>query len=101
MLDLHKQRANEEIQTKSKVADLENKKFKTENVVNAKADTALGQGVGAIKGLVQQLAEMVQAQAQQNQQMLAEITSMMARPRIKKAIRGKDGRIEAVEEAVA
>lgn len=101
MLDLHKQRATEEIGTKQKVADLENKKYKTENVVNAKADTALGQGVGAMKGLVQQLAEMVAMQAKQNQQMLAEITAAMSKPRIKKAIRGKDGRIEAVEEAVA
>lgn len=101
MLDLHKQRAHEELETKSKVADLENKKYKTENVVNAKADSALGQGVGAMKGLVQQLAEMVHQQAQDNQRMLSEITAMMARPRVKKAIRGKDGRIEAVEEAVA
>ena len=101
MLDMHKQRAHEELETKSKVADLENKKYKTENVVNAKADSALGQGVGAMKGLVQQLAEMVQQQSQDNQRMLAEITAMMARPRVKKAIRGKDGRIEAVEEAVA
>ena len=101
MMDMQKQRDTEQIGNERQVAKLENGKFKTENVVNSKADTALGQGVGAMKGMVQQLAEMVQQQSQDNQRMLAEITSMMARPRIKKAIRGEDGRIEAVEEAVA
>lgn len=101
MLGMEKQRATEEIGTQRKVADLENKKYKTENVVNAKADTALGQGVGAMKGLVEQLAQMVAQQAKDNQQMLHDITTMMAKPRIKKAIRGGDGRIEAVEESVA
>jgi hypothetical protein len=101
MLDLHKERTTEEIGTKQKVADLENKKYKTENVVNAKADTALGQGVKTMQGLVQQLAEMVAQQAQQNQQMIQELTTAITKPRTKRAIRGKDGKIEAVEEMVA
>lgn len=101
MFDLEKQRATEELTTKSKVADMENKKYKTENVVNSKADTALGQGVRSMEGLVKQLTDMMTRQSAEHQKMMAEMTAMMARPRVKKAIRGKDGRIEAVEEAVA
>lgn len=101
MLDMQKQRDTEQIGNERQVAKLENSKFKTENVVNSKADTALGQGVAGMKDLVKQLAEMVAMQAKQNQEMLAEITATMSKPRLKKAIRGKDGRIEAVEETAA
>lgn len=101
LFDIQKQSAVESIGNQSKMAQLENKKYKTENVVNAKADTALGQGVGAMKGLVEQLTQMVAKQAQDNQRMLQEITSTMSKPRVKKAVRGKDGRIEAVEEVLA
>jgi hypothetical protein len=100
LFDMQKQSAVESIGNQSKMAQLENKKYKTENVVNAKADTALGQGVGAMKGLVEQLAQMVAKQAQDNQRMLQEITSTMSKPRVKKAVRGRDGRIEAVEEVL-
>lgn len=100
-LDMHQQRVNEELGTKQKVADLENKKYKTENVVNQKADTALGQGVKAMQGLVQQLVHAVAQQSQQNQQMVQELVGTLSRPRMKRAIRGQDGRIEAVEEHVA
>jgi hypothetical protein len=101
VFDMQRKQVEQEIGMRSKVADLENRRYKTENVVNQKADTALGQGLKAMQGLVQQLAEMVAAQATQNQLMIQELTTALSRPRVKKAIRGKDGRLEAVEESVA
>ena len=100
-LSLTKQRADEEIGVKSKLLDMENKKYKTENVVNQKADTALNKGVQAMQGMIQQLAQMVAQQSQENQRMIQEMVSAINRPRTKRAIRGKDGRIEAVAEEVA
>jgi hypothetical protein len=99
-LDLHKQRAAEQIGTQQKVADLENKKYKTENVVNQKADTALGQGVKSMQELVGQLVKAVAQQAQDNQRLVDAITTTLSKPRVKKAVRGRDGRIERVEEEV-
>ena len=100
-LSMTKQRADEEIGVKLKLLDMENKKYKTENVVNQKADTALGKGVQAMQGMIQQLAQMVAQQSQENQRMIQEMVTAINRPRTKRAIRGKDGRIEAVEEQVA
>lgn len=77
-----KQRATEEIGVKSKIADMENKRYKTENVVNQKADTALGQGVAAMKGIVQQIADLVTKQSQENQKILAELVAMQSRARV-------------------
>jgi hypothetical protein len=99
--NMQKQRATEEIGTKQKIADLENKKYKTENVVNTKADTALGQGLKGMQGIVDQLVKAVAMQSQQNQQMIEQLVSAISRPRTKRAVRGKDGKIEAVEEMVA
>jgi hypothetical protein len=101
MFDMQKQHATQEIGTRDQLQSMKEKKFNTESVVGKKADSALGQGVGAMKELVQQLAEMVAQQAQQNQQMIHELTTAITKPRTKKAIRGKDGKIEAVEEMVA
>lgn len=78
MLDMHKQRATEEIGTKQKMVDLENKRYKTENVVNSKADSALGQGVKQMEGLVKQLVEMVKQQSEENRQLLAVLAGKAA-----------------------
>lgn len=89
-----------------KTANLQNQKFKTENVVNQKADTRLGESAKAMEGIVMQMAEMQKQLMQvvvQNSEASDQRVQMMVQavtaPRIKKAIRGKDGRIEAVEEA--
>lgn len=92
---------SEKIGFQQKRAQLENQKFKTENVANQKAETSLAGGIKAMQAMVDQLVRAVAQQSQQNHDMLAKITDTLARPRVKKAIRGKDGRIEAVEEAVA
>lgn len=100
-LDMQKQHVSNELGMKQKVADLENKKFKTENVVNQKTDTAMGQGLNAMKGLVEQLVKAVAQQSQENKQMLAAITDTLSKPRMKKVVRGRDNRIEGVEEVIA
>jgi hypothetical protein len=95
-LDMQKQHASNEIGMKQKVADLENKRYKTENAVNQKADTALGQGLKSMQGLVEQLVKAVGQQAADNQRLV----DAVSKPRVKKAVRGRDGRIERVEEEV-
>lgn len=100
-LEMDKQRASEEIGVQRKVGELENKKYRTENVVNQKADTALGQGVKAMQSLVEQLVKAVAVQSEQNHEMIETLVQTMSKPRTKKAIRGKDGRLEGVEEVVA
>jgi hypothetical protein len=54
-----------------------------------------------MQGMVDQLVKAVATQAQQNQQMIEQLVSAISRPRTKRAVRGKDGKIEAVEEMVA
>lgn len=100
-LELEKTRATDEIGVQRKIGDLENKKYKTENVVNKKADTTITQSVNDLKGLVEQLAMAVAQSTQQSQQMVRELVGAVSKPRTKRAIRGKDGRIEAVEELVS
>lgn len=96
------------ITTERKVASLENNKFKTENVVNKKADDTLGKGVTAMQGVVKQMADMqgqlVQTLAKQsleNQQTLETVVKAVTAPRRKKAIRDKNNRlVETLEEVV-
>lgn len=68
------------------------------------ADTKLSSSVGAIERVTTQLTknhdQMVKVLQGQGDQ-LAELTAAMKAPRTRKAIRGKDGRIEAVQEEVA
>ena len=100
-LGLRDQVSQHKLKSDQKVASLENSKYKTENVVNKKADDTLGKGIAAMQGMVETLVQTVAQQAQENQQMLAQLTQAITAPRTKKAIRGKDGKIEAVEERVA
>jgi hypothetical protein len=51
--------------------------------------------------MVKQLAQVVAQQSQQTQKMVEGLAQAISRPRTRKAVRGKDGRIEAVEEMVA
>lgn len=96
------------LQGEQKVAQLQNSKFKTENVVNQKADARLGESAKALESIVGKMAEMqaqlMQVVAQQSQegairqeQLLKAITA----PKKKTAVRGKDGRLESVLEEIA
>lgn len=116
-MDLQKQRAHEELGTKKKEQDLTEKSFRdgkllpnVEAVVNKKTDTALNQVTQVVKqaqGLSQtlqaakelgQTLQAVQTQAAATQQLLKQVLHATTAKRIKKAVRGKDGRIERVEE---
>jgi hypothetical protein len=112
LLQLHQKAAQEslqqrdavsthKLQSEKKVAALENSKFKTENVVNQKADQTLGKGITAMQDMVKTLVQTVTKQSQENQTMLTAMTKAITAPRTRKAIRDKTGRIEAVEEQVA
>ncbi len=100
-LQMKTQVEGERLGFQQKKAQLENQRFKTENVVNQKADQTLGTGIKAMQDMVKQLVQAVAQQSQQHQQMLEAITGTLSKPRLKRAIRGQDGRIEAVEERVA
>ena len=86
---------------KQKEAALQNGKFKTENVANQKVDQGLQKGIGEMKAMVQQLVQVVGQQQQQTQKLVEGLSKALTAPRVRKAIRGKDGRLEAVEEQVA
>jgi hypothetical protein len=100
-LTVKAQSEGQKLDFKQKTAEMENKKYKTENVVNQKADATITKSVNDLKGLVESLAKTVATQAQAHQGMIDTMTKSMSAPRRKKAIRGKDGRIEAVEDEVA
>ena len=83
------------------MSTLQNTKFKTENVVNKKADETLGTGVKAMQAIVEQLVRAVATQSAEHQQMMTQMTAAITAPRKKRAIRGKDGKIESMEDMVA
>ncbi len=93
---------------KQKVATMQNSQFKTENVVNKKADSVIGDSVKGLQGTVEQLVsmntELLKAVAQQSQASQVQTETLakaITAPRTKKAVRGKDGKIESVTEEVA
>lgn len=100
-LNVEAQRAKEQLNTQQTLFDLQSKKYNTERVVNAKADSALGQGVKSMEGVVQQLAKMQAAQAQDHQELMATLIGLVARPRTKTAVRDASGRLVKVEESVS
>lgn len=100
MFDMQKQRATEEIGTKQTLQSMQEKKYNTEAVVNKKTDTAMNQVTKAVQQ-VQALGESLQAvqqQAAETQQLLMQLIRVTSARRIKTPIRGKDGRIERVED---
>jgi len=101
-LDMQKQRATEEITTKQKLQSMEEKRYNVESVVNKKTDTAMNQVAQAVKQ-VQSLGQNLQAvqqQAEATKALLERLIQATTAKRVKKAVRGKDGRIERVEEEV-
>ena len=108
MISAKVENASTKINGDQKVATLQNSKFKTENVVNQKADSRLGESAKAMEAIVGKMAEMqgqlMQVVTQQSQdgsirqeQLLKAITA----PKKKTAVRGKDGRLEGVVEEIA
>jgi hypothetical protein len=100
-LNLKAQGEHQKLQHEQKVSTLQNTKFKTENVVNQKADATLGTGVKAMQAIVEQLVRAVATQSAEHEQMMQQVTSAITAPRKKRAIRGKDGKIESMEETLA
>jgi len=80
---------------------MENSKFKTENVANQKVDQGLQKGIAAMQDMVKQLMQTVSEQSKQTQTMVDGLTKSLTAPRVRKAVRGKDGRLEGMEERVA
>lgn len=103
LMGMERQRVDEELSTKKQLHEMKEKKFNTEAVVNKKTDTALNSVNQAVQK-VQQLGESlqtIQQQAQETQQLLSALLKATTAKRVKKPIRGKDGRIESVEEVMA
>lgn len=97
-LTMKAQGEHQRLAYEQKSAQLQNTKFKTENVVNQKADQTLGKGVTAMQSMVKELAGLVLKQSQEHQQMMMALMKVLSAPRNKRAVRGKDGRIERIEE---
>jgi len=108
MLAQKEKSQNDSLAGKQKIAQLEQGKMKTENVVNKKADETIGKGVEGLKAIVsemgamqKQLMEVVAQQAADHNQTVQTLTKAITAPRKKTAKRGKDGKIESVIEEVA
>jgi hypothetical protein len=90
------------------VRTLKDQASKKVSETSQKAETNLAASADAIGQVTQQMAQMnasllsaIQGQAEQTVQVLQEVTKSINAPRKRKAIRGKDGRIESVEDQVA
>ena len=99
--EYEKQRASEQIGTQQKLSQMECEQHRGEMQVHEQAESTLGQGVGAMQAMVESLVHAVGQQAAQNQQTVESLVATLSRPRVKKAIRDRTGRIESVEESVA
>lgn len=91
-----------------KVRSIKDQGVKREQQVAQQADTKLADGVSALQDTVSKMAQMqtqlvqtVVQQSEAQQQRIEQVIAAVTAPRVKKAKRGKDGRIEAVEETVA
>ena len=87
------------IEFAKKEAQAQNGKFKTENVVNKKADDTLGKGVASMEKTVQGLAQMVQQLVQKDDmqdQRIERLVQAVTAPRKRTPVRGPDGRIGQV-----
>jgi hypothetical protein len=100
--------AHTKLQHAQKVATLQNSKFKTENVVNQKADTKLSAGIAALQGTIEQLANMqaslmttISAQSVKNEELIGSMVKAITAPKKRTVVRGKDGRAtEMLEQTV-
>lgn len=102
------QTENVKLTHQQKMATLDNGKYKTENVVNKKADDTLGKGLQGLTQIVNQQAQAISTlmqtvteQAHENREQVQGLTKAITAKRIKKPIRGKNGAIESVIEEMA
>jgi hypothetical protein len=116
LLAMRKEVENEKLAMKSatfdtkrsaddKVRSIKDQGVKREQQVAEKADNKLAEGVGALQATVEKMAEMqtqlvatVVQQSEAQAERIEKVVQAVTAPRVKKAVRGKDGRIEAVEE---
>lgn len=96
------------VHTDQKIKSIEGQSKKRESQLVKEADSKLTQGVSSLQGTIEKLAQMqaellanVVQQSEQMENRVGAIIQAVTAPRTRKAIRGKDGRIEAVEESVA
>ena len=100
MIAERSQTENMKLDTKKQVSALENGKFKTESVVDKKVADVGRNLQGTVDKLVQAQQQIAEVVVQQSQE-IAEVKKLASAKRIRKAIRGKDGRIERTEEELA
>lgn len=100
-LTMKAQGEHQRLAFEQKSAQLQNTKYKTENVVNQKADQTLGKGLTAMQEMVKTLVTTVAQQSKEHQTMLNQLTQALSKPRVKRAVRDKNGRIEQVVEEAA
>lgn len=93
---------NDALSMKKQVASMENNKFKTENVINQKLDAKTSESAKAMESIVSQLRDqllgVMQQQAAEHQGHMENLAVAISKPKRKRAIRGKDGKIESVIE---
>lgn len=89
-----------------KVRQVKDQHSVREQQIAKQSDSKVAQGMTAIQKATQQVQQLasaldaIQKQAGDTQQLLGELLKVAKAPRIKRAIRGKDNRIERVEEEV-
>ncbi len=101
MLSMKSQVDSQKMQTEQKVSSLQQGHAKQMQSVTKQSDATLGQGVKEMKTMVQSLVQAIGQQAQQQEQTVQALVKAMTAPRTRKAIRGKDNRIESVVEELA
>ena len=102
-LETAKKLTTDDIATRQALQTMKEKDYSVERVVNKKTDTALNQVTEAVKH-VRALAQSIQAvqeQAEQTSQLLEHLIKVTSAKRVRTPVRGKDGKIERVEEAIA
>lgn len=100
--EMQKKSAEQEIGTKQALQTMHEKKFNVEGTVSKKTDTAMSkveQAVRQVQVLGNALQD-VQRQAEETKALLSQLIRATTAKRIKRPIRGKDGRIERVEEEI-
>lgn len=99
-MEVQKGRANEEIEAKNKEYDMKTKTFNVQKAVDSRTDAAAQSMNKALQPMLQQMQTMQQRQDEMGE-VLQQLLKASTAKRVKKAIRGKDNRIEAVEESIA
>lgn len=107
-LAMHEQTFQTKVSATDKVRSIKDAGSKREEQVAKSADNKLASGVSAMQQVVEQMAQMqtqliaeLTKQSDIQEQRINTVVQAVTAPRKKRAIRGKDGKIEAVEEMIA